>query len=153
MLILGCLFLITAVCYGVARTVSASTQEQHVLDDPTLRGKVDTRIEPFAKVAVAGKDNSALEAPKAAGSNEGTVELPGDQAYAQACVACHGSGALGAPKYGNKSEWAPRLAKGESVLREHAIKGFNNMPAKGGRVDLSDKSIIAAVDYMVQGSK
>jgi cytochrome c5 len=153
MLILGILFLITAACYGVARVVAAGTQERHVLNDPTLRSEVDTRIQPFARVAVAGKDNSALEAPKPAGSNEGTVELPGDQAYNQACVACHGSGALGAPKFGDRSEWAPRLAKGEKVLNEHAIKGFNNMPPKGGRVDLSDKSIIAAVDYMVQGLK
>ena len=70
-----------------------------------------------------------------------------------ACVACHGAGVAGAPKYGDKAAWGPRLAKGADTLHEHAIEGFQGqagfMPPKGGRVDLSDKSIMNAVDYMM----
>jgi cytochrome c5 len=43
------------------------------------------------------------------------------------------------------------------VLKEHAIKGFQGsagfMPAKGGRVDLSDEEVASAVDYMVTESQ
>jgi cytochrome c len=38
------------------------------------------------------------------------------------------------------------------VLKQHAIEGFTGvgfMPAKGGRLDLSDEEVAVAVDYMV----
>jgi len=43
------------------------------------------------------------------------------------------------------------------VTRQHAIHGFKGekgfMPAKGGRTDLSDDAVKAAVDYMVSLAK
>ena len=58
---------------------------------------------------------------------------------------------------GDKAAWAPRIAQGMDTLYKHAIGGFQGkagvMPAKGGRADLSDKSIDNAVDYMVAASK
>jgi cytochrome c5 len=56
---------------------------------------------------------------------------------------------MSAPRLGNASDWAPRIEKGMDTLHDHAINGFNMMPAKGGRADLSDEDIMAAVDYMV----
>lgn len=73
--------------------------------------------------------------------------------YQQACFACHGTGAAGAPKLGDKANWAPRIKQGMATLEEHAIKGFKAMPAKGGRMDLSDADIKAVVAYMVDQSK
>ena len=39
------------------------------------------------------------------------------------------------------------------TLIDHALNGFSSstgvMPRKGGRVDLSDEEIIAAIEYMV----
>jgi hypothetical protein len=53
--------------------------------------------------------------------------------------------------------WAPRIAAGADTLHKHALAGFQGkngyMPPKGGRTDLSDQSIINAVDYMVSQSK
>ncbi|MDZ7661354.1 c-type cytochrome [Thiohalophilus sp.] len=72
----------------------------------------------------------------------------GQQTYQQACFACHGTGAAGAPKL-EKSAWADRLSKGKETLYNHALNGFNAMPAKGGRADLSDADVKAAVDYML----
>ena len=90
----------------------------------------------------------------------GAVEVQADvgqQTYQQACFACHGTGVAGAPKFGDKALWAPRIAQGKPTLYEHALKGFKGktgvMPAKGGRVDLSDDVVKAAVDYMVENSK
>ena len=58
---------------------------------------------------------------------------------------------------GDKAAWAERIAQGMAVLHEHAIKGFTGktgmMPPKGGRMDLSDAEVMAAVDYMISQSK
>ncbi len=156
MLVLGILIAITLVLYILARNVSANTQEQHVLADPAMRAAVNERIKPVARLAIAGKDNSAL-APAKVEAAAPLADMGGEEVYNMACVACHGAGVAGAPKYSDKAAWSPRIAKGTDTLHEHALKGFQGtagiMPIKGGRVDLSDKSIINAVDYMVAGSK
>ncbi len=77
----------------------------------------------------------------------------GEEVYNGACVACHGGGIAGAPKTGDKAQWAPRIAQGVNVLYEHAIKGFKTMPAKGGQAGLSDDEVKASVDYQVAKSK
>lgn len=158
MLVLGILIAIAVVLYVLARVVASGTQEQNVLVDPAMRRAVDERIAPVAKLAIAGKDNSAL-APvqQAQASAAPQQDLSGEAAYNSACVACHGAGVAGAPKFGDAGAWGPRLAKGADTLHKHAIEGFKGaagfMPPKGGRADLSDKSVINAVDYMVQAAK
>ena len=69
------------------------------------------------------------------------------------CKKCHDKGLMGAPKLGNKTEWAPRIAKGIPVLQEHAIKGYKGCPAKGGKGSLKVDDVKAAVEYMVEASK
>jgi cytochrome c5 len=72
-------------------------------------------------------------------------------------MACHGAGVAGAPKFGDAAAWGPRIAKGADTLHKHALEGFQGgagfMPPKGGATDLSDKSIMNAVDYMVSAVK
>jgi cytochrome c5 len=156
MLVLGILVAIALGLYVLARNVSAKTQEQHVLADPMMLAAVGERIKPVAKLAVAGQDNSALAPPKTEAAAP-LADMTGDQVFNMACMACHGAGVAGAPKYTDKAAWAPRIAKGIDTLHQHALHGFQGqagvMPPKGGRVDLSDKSIMNAVDYMVAGSK
>jgi len=86
-----------------------------------------------------------------------SVQAGGEDTYKAACFACHGTGAAGAPKLGDKADWKARIAAGNETLYTHAIKGYKGakgfMPAKGGRADLSDDAVKAAVDYMVAGSK
>jgi len=81
----------------------------------------------------------------------------GESTYKTACFACHGTGAAGAPKLGDKAAWGPRIKKGNAKLYEHALKGFKGakgfMPAKGGRATLADADVKAAVDYMVGKGK
>lgn len=73
--------------------------------------------------------------------------------YRTACAACHAYGAPG-PKVGDKAAWKDRIAQGIDVLYTHAIKGTaKGMPAKGGRMDLTDEQVKAVVDYMVSESK
>ena len=79
--------------------------------------------------------------------------MSGEQVYNTVCFACHATGAAGAPKLEDKADWAPRIAQGEDTLVKHAIEGFQGqkgvMPPKGGRVDISDEAVKAAVEFMV----
>jgi len=76
--------------------------------------------------------------------------VDGKTVYEGACAACHASGVLGAPKFGSGAEWAPRIKRGVGALYESALHGTpKGMPPKGGRDDLSDSDVKAAVDYMV----
>lgn len=80
----------------------------------------------------------------------------GKSLFGATCIACHGAGIAGAPKFGDKTAWAPRIQQGINVLYEHAIKGFQGkagvMPPKGGS-PASDADVKAAVDYMVGAAK
>ncbi|WP_312162562.1 c-type cytochrome [Massilia timonae] len=80
----------------------------------------------------------------------------GKKAYDAACIACHGAGIAGAPKFGDKAAWTARLGQGANVMYEHALKGFQGktgfMPPKGGST-LPDAEVKAAVDYMVAAVK
>ena len=156
MLVLGILFAVTLVLIGLARVISGRSLEAHKAEDPVYQRELVARIEPVARVAVAGKDNSALE-PAAAAPAAAAADLSGEEVFNQACVACHGAGVAGAPKFGDKAAWAERIAQGIDTLHKHALEGFQGkkgfMPPKGGRTDLSDQSVINAVDYMVAAAK
>jgi len=74
----------------------------------------------------------------------------GKSVYDTACAGCHAGGVLGAPKFGNAADWAPRLNNGKDALYASALKGTaKGMPPKGGRTDLPDGAIRSAVDYML----
>ena len=69
--------------------------------------------------------------------------------YNSVCGVCHATGAAGAPIPGTGA-MAERAAKGMDVLMQSALKGLNAMPARGGRADLSDEQVQAAVEFMTQ---
>jgi cytochrome c5 len=102
--------------------------------------------------APIGTAAAAPAAPPAA-----TAKPDGKKIFEANCAACHGAGIAGAPKFGDKALWAPRIAQGVSVLYTHAIGGFQGksgaMPPKGGNLALPDADIKAAVDYMVAAAK
>ena len=156
MLVLGILAAITIGLMVAAGIISSKTAVKFGEEDPLRQKETLQRIEPVARVAVAGQDNTALsppaEAPAAA-----AADMPGDQVYEQVCAACHASGITGAPKLGDKAAWGPRLAEGPDTLHKHALEGFQGkagyMPPKGGRTDLSDQSVVNAVEHMVAAAK
>lgn len=81
----------------------------------------------------------------------------GKATYDASCAMCHKTGMMGAPKVGNKAEWAPRIKQGMNVLVANSIKGYKGakgmMPAKGGNPKLTDAQVGNAVAYMVGQSK
>ena len=76
----------------------------------------------------------------------------GEKLFSSVCATCHTAGLMGAPKLGDKADWAPRIAQGKDTLYKNAIVGYQGkagvMPAKGGS-QASDEEVKAAVDYMV----
>lgn len=79
----------------------------------------------------------------------------GAEVYKGACAVCHDAGVGGAPKQGDKADWAARLKQGKEALYTISIKGKPGtaMMAKGGRTDLSDADVKAAVDFMIDKAK
>jgi len=68
--------------------------------------------------------------------------------YNKSCMACHASGAAGAPKTGDAAAWAPRLDKGMDTLVANVSNGFNAMPPKGLCMDCTADDYKALIDYM-----
>ena len=81
------------------------------------------------------------------------AQADGAAIYNTKCMACHASGAAGAPKLGDKEAWAPRIATGRDALIASVINGKNAMPPKGACMDCSDEDLAAAVDHMISSSQ
>lgn len=123
------------VIIAVIAALSISPHKNVAVDEEA----VNHRIAPVGQVAVMAA---------AAGTG---VERTGEQLYQAACVACHATGAAGAPKIGDNAAWAPRLAQGLSGLLKSATNGKNAMPPKGGS-DANATELAHAIVYMANKS-
>ena len=128
-----------AACGEKAPTTSESTAPAAVT--PATTAPV-TQPAPTAAVA---PPTAAAKGP----APSAEVLAQGEKIYTATCLACHGAGVLGAPKFGDKALWAPRIAKGMDTLYTNSINGINMMPARGGNAALKDDEMKAAIDYMV----
>ncbi len=81
-----------------------------------------------------------------------TADKSPDQLYQGACLACHSTGAAGAPKIGDAAAWKARLAKGFDSLVKSAINGIGAMPPRGGS-QYNDDQIRATIEYILGESK
>jgi cytochrome c5 len=102
---------------------------------------------PAPAAAVVAPAPAASAAPVMVASAADLIK--GEKIYTATCLACHGAGVLGAPKFADKAAWQPRMAKGTEVLHTNALNGFNMMPAKGGNAALKDDDVKAAVDFIL----
>jgi cytochrome c5 len=157
-LTIGVLIGIAVVIFIISRDLGNENMARIKLNDPDYQEAVIARIEPFGRVTLDGE--AVAEDPELARVNAAEAApalLTGPQVYNAACLACHGGGIGGAPTTGDKAAWAPRIAQGMDTLQKNALEGLQGsagfMPAKGGRSDLSDGEIIAAVEYLVGRAK
>lgn len=160
--VLGILIAIALALIGISRLVDSGPTGARNIEDPLMQAEAHERIKPFGQVAVAGADNSALAiqpppAPAGAAPTESAMPADGKSTYEAVCAVCHGAGIAGAPKVGDRAAWAARIAQGKATLDQHAIEGYQGsaglMPAKGGRPDLTDDLVKAAVEHMVWHSR
>lgn len=115
-------------------------------------------VDKTKEAATAATETATAKVEDAAEAVTAATSDNGKKVYDEACFACHAMGIAGAPKMGDAEAWTARIAQGNDVLYDHAINGYVGpsgamMPAKGGRADLSDDDIKAAVDYMVASSQ
>lgn len=136
-ILISALMLLAAVLFMVANLVGAFSR---VASDDGSRNQTAAleRIKPVARVAIAQ--------PKAPGAE---VKLSGQDVYNKVCMACHATGAAGAPKVGAKDQWEPRFAQGLDTLVNHAVTGIRGMPAKGGNPSLTEANLKDAIVYML----
>jgi len=128
------------------------------VDEVKPKEVVLENIKPVGQVNIAGQPGSepapAAE-PAAAGGAAAAPAGPrtGEQVYQSHCMACHGTGAAGAPKMGDAAAWGPRIAKGIDALLASATNGKNAMPPKGLCMDCSEDELKGAIEYMTSKSK
>jgi cytochrome c5 len=131
--------------FGVGAVLSLSS---YALTDKQ-KSDIEQRIQPVGSVCLEGDSSCGGAVAAAAGG----AAKSGEDVYNTTCHICHAAGVGGAPKFGDKAVWKPRIAEGVDVLHKHAIVGFNAMPPKGTCMTCSDTEIKAAVDYMLAHSK
>lgn len=127
----------------------------------SIEDAIDERLTPPGRVCIEGSDCPTAATVSATASVTATTvsatasgpARSGKEVYDTACMACHKTGAAGAPVVGNIQAWSARIAQGTDTLYKNAINGINVMPAKGGCMSCSDDEIQAAVDYMVENSQ
>lgn len=138
-----------------AAPMAAANEEPIPQDTPqvqklvALYPKLIARIEPLGSVCFEGEDCDVTV--RASGGSADGEPRDGKAVYDAVCHTCHATGLLGSPALGDAGAWGPRASKGKDTLYDHAINGFNAMPAKGG-ADIPDEEVQNAVDYMVSES-
>ncbi len=159
MLVIGILMGVGVGLFFLVNAISIETQSRFIAEDPVVQSAIEERIRPVGRVLLLGDDElaAAAAAAVAAPTPVATV-MTGPQVYNAACIVCHQPpGTGGAPPVGDVGAWAPRIAQGMDTLYMHALQGYQGpsgfMPPKGGRVDLSDDEIRAAVDYLLEQSR
>ncbi|QTP61388.1 cytochrome c5 family protein [Billgrantia antri] len=111
------------------------------------RDAIAERLKPVGELCLQGEEcGTAMAAASDSGGGDGA---DGEAIYGQVCMACHDSGAAGAPVRGQEDAWAERVDKGWDTLLDHALNGFNAMPARGGNPNLSDEEVAAATAHLV----
>ena len=135
--------------------------------NPSQQRFAEERIAPVAGVRAGASGEAEIAAaaaaqpspapasdpssdPAADPSLAAAASIDGKQVYESACIACHAAGVAGAPMPGS-DEMAKRVTeKGIDGVLTSAINGLNVMPPRGGRPDLSDDQIRAAIEFMQQ---
>ena len=85
-------------------------------------------------------------------SHEAGEGRSGKEVYDTVCAACHATGVLEAPKFGDAKRWKPLIAEGQRALTRAAIKGIRQMPPRGGNPGLSEREVERAVVYMANAA-
>jgi cytochrome c5 len=154
-LVIGILAAVALAIFVLSMKMSDLTQGVYTRDAAEYQEAVAQRIRPVGQVYMPGDEQTSsapmVETP--ASPEPVATAMSGPQVYNSACLACHGAGIGGAPVVGDSAQWVERIAQGSDTLTAHAIQGYSGsagyMPPKGGRMDLSDAEVEAAVDYMV----
>ena len=164
LLIAGLGFALALGLAGCGKSIDASKAAS--ADPASVAPAASVSVDAAAPASATAASDTSAAAPAAAAASDAapaaaatttasadTSNATGEKVFKSVCFMCHQTGAAGAPVFGNKTDWAPRIAQGKPTLYKHALGGFtgNNgtMPARGGNPSLKDDEVKAAVDFMV----
>lgn len=156
--VLGALTVLAIILFFIAgyltREVSSYKEEEIILGniEPVGKVNIDDGSAPQAPAAPAAvaEPGATAAAPVVAAAAE---PLSGEQIYQRNCMACHTTGAAGAPKIGDAAAWAPRIARGMDTVMANATNGINAMPPKGLCMTCSDDELKSVVEYIISQSQ
>ena len=145
----------TTLLFALSACSNDSSIDSDATDSNTAAATNDTAHDTIdAAETVVQSSDDASHSDKMATESKEEVESDivaadaGAALYESKCKACHTTGLLNSPKYGDKAAWTARLSKDKDTLYMHSIKGFNKMPAQA--VDgVTEAQVKAAVDYML----
>jgi cytochrome c5 len=141
--------------YLIKRTILSTTFALSLIGTTSFAQEVsfteDAIAERIAPVGDVYLDGEIATANRQTDSDSAAAPRSAEKIYNTYCIACHASGAAGAPIKGDAQQWQPRIAQGQDVLVNHAINGFNAMPARGTCSDCSDDEIAATVKFLTEG--
>ena len=126
--------------------VSTTTLAKQELMTPEA---IESRIKPVGEVSISGESTAAPQQAVSQALGPDT----GKKRYDQFCSVCHAQGVAGAPKFGDKAAWAPRIAQGLDTLLKNAISGIRAMPPHGTCMSCSEEEIKLTVEYMIDHAK
>jgi cytochrome c5 len=147
-LLISLLFILGAVFYLVTSLISTIGKNslKGEIDTDTLvannAAMIESTIKPIGEVATSDGAGAGAAAPA------GGSARSGEEVYTAVCMACHATGAAGAPKVDDKAAWEPRVATGIDALMNSAINGKGAMPPRAGQ-NISDDELKAAIGFMI----
>lgn len=147
-IVIGLLVLFAVVIFFIAQWLTSSDGADP--NDPIVQEVIEQRIAPVGEVYVGSVPPEALAPAAPAGATAGAGFETGQDVYDAVCMACHGTGAAGAPKLGDAGAWAKYMTGSVEDAYTNAINGKGAMPPRGGRSDLSDEEVKKGVDYMFE---
>ena len=129
------------------------TQEVYVRDTTEIQAAVAERIRPVGQVNRSSEEQESSAPIIKITPEPIATAMTGLEVYNTACIACHSVGVGGAPITGDVTAWTERIARDAAMLKNNAVQGYigsvGYMPPKGGRPDISDAEVEAAVNYMI----
>lgn len=133
--------------------ICSTTSAQAKLSGSLTEEAIAARLQPTAKVSVEqGSGAAQANGVATTATEEKKVSGPA-KIFQDNCKMCHQTGLAGAPKFGNKADWAPRIAEGIDVMVDKAFNGFKGMPPKGNCLSCSREDIKATIEYMISAIK
>lgn len=149
-----------ALTVAVSSAAMAASDNNHRLGDRSIFSEraIEQRIDKIGEVCMEGEDcvgggAAASDGGASAPAQVASGPRDAETIYNTKCMACHATGAAGAPKTGDAAAWSARMEQGMDTVVQHAINGLNAMPPKGTCMDCSDEEIEATVKYMVEQSQ
>lgn len=143
--------------WGIAHyiSISAEAEQAEAVNAKPSPAAAQAVSEVASQATPTAAKASATAEPASTPASAATADVKaqsGEEVYNNLCISCHAAGVAGAPKMGDQTAWASKIAEGEDAMIKAAIAGKGAMPAKGGNPDLSDLEVARAVVFMANKS-